>query len=909
MRLLIAFSLSGMVPGTETGAFCQRSNPCSNETATQIKYHWERLINVFDKDPDSCIWYGKQVDSMARLCPERFADYIILANDRIGDQAKTLDEWGYYLSRTELAIQEYKAWLTPDSIISVYFLPKFNRCRWYDSGGDYDRALACYKDFFEEYPDSLPDDQNFRFTVPVSIGWVMTAKGDFKTAIEWLDVSKRHLPANNAYYAGFLYNFYGKAWYRLGYFPNAEKAFRKSVETWLSSPNREKYDDCAAEAYSDWVRLYASKGNFDSCIILLKEALSLRLKSHWSRAFIHAQFSQAYLEKEYYDSALVHIDKALENAHLLKPDKFYLTGEYLSLKGEIYLRMGLPDKALNYLQPALFHLSEEFDSHSLAANPEPQKSVSKVELLAALHRKAKALYQRFLTSPTQPELLQWALDASMTAVSLLLILRISYPDDEAKELLSNDRFDVFEQAMEAAFALHNLDTTEKSALEQAFSICEASKAHSLLENLKNIEGKSFAGVPPALISQEFSFKLRIVRFEKKWLESIKAGDTANEMYFRDSLIAEKRAFEDWVKALETNYPAYYQLKYNLKTATIAEVQHQIADGETLIEYFYGEKQVYIFVINAGNTVFHAFPLTPDFTQNLDHFVQAVSNRKGLSTASKMVAFRGSGFQLYRQLLGSFDLTDSLLVIIPDGPLNYLPFAAMPTDTLPQADPRNLPFLIRQKTIRQAYSASVLMQQQLKTKKEPSISPMPLLVIAPSRFPDGSRLLLNERDLGKLFDGNVHILRAPRKEAVKTALSAGYESIFVFTHASSKGPDPYLKLLEDSLTMKELYATPIKARLVLLGACETGLGLNKRGEGVMSLARGFAYQNVPNTIMTLWQVRQSSALKISLDFLRFHLLGNQPPAVALRRAQLLYLENPHELDFFPFFWAGFVTIGG
>ncbi|MEM7039273.1 MAG: CHAT domain-containing protein, partial [Bacteroidota bacterium] len=91
----------------------------------------------------------------------------------------------------------------------------------------------------------------------------------------------------------------------------------------------------------------------------------------------------------------------------------------------------------------------------------------------------------------------------------------------------------------------------------------------------------------------------------------------------------------------------------------------------------------------------------------------------------------------------------------------------------------------------------------------------------------------------------------------------------------------------------------------LSACETGLGELKRGEGIIGLARAFAYAGARSTVMSLWSVDDAETAALMTEFYA-QLKSGKSKDEALRAAKLAYLEKnsvPH-----PYFWAGFVPSG-
>jgi len=112
-------------------------------------------------------------------------------------------------------------------------------------------------------------------------------------------------------------------------------------------------------------------------------------------------------------------------------------------------------------------------------------------------------------------------------------------------------------------------------------------------------------------------------------------------------------------------------------------------------------------------------------------------------------------------------------------------------------------------------------------------------------------------------------------------------------------------LDRKLYVRDLYNLKLNADMVVLSACETGLGELQQGEGILSLARGFAYAGAKSIISSLWSVNDKSTADIMTSFYS-HLKEGKTKDDALRRAKLDYLsQNPNAQ---PFYWAAFTAVG-
>jgi CHAT domain-containing protein len=110
-----------------------------------------------------------------------------------------------------------------------------------------------------------------------------------------------------------------------------------------------------------------------------------------------------------------------------------------------------------------------------------------------------------------------------------------------------------------------------------------------------------------------------------------------------------------------------------------------------------------------------------------------------------------------------------------------------------------------------------------------------------------------------------------------------------------------------LNTYELFNLRLQGELAVLSACNTGTGRLERGEGIISLARGFFYAGIPSVVMTLWEIEDHSSADLMAYFYK-NLKDGMPKDVALQQAKLSYLAKSDKLHSHPYFWAGFVNIG-
>jgi CHAT domain-containing protein len=105
---------------------------------------------------------------------------------------------------------------------------------------------------------------------------------------------------------------------------------------------------------------------------------------------------------------------------------------------------------------------------------------------------------------------------------------------------------------------------------------------------------------------------------------------------------------------------------------------------------------------------------------------------------------------------------------------------------------------------------------------------------------------------------------------------------------------------------EVYNLKLNAELVVLSACETGLGKEIQGEGLIGLTRGFMYAGAPRVIVSLWSVSDAATSQLMVAMYKAMLKQGKRPAAALRDAQLMMIRNRRFRA--PYYWAAFQQQG-
>jgi CHAT domain-containing protein len=274
-----------------------------------------------------------------------------------------------------------------------------------------------------------------------------------------------------------------------------------------------------------------------------------------------------------------------------------------------------------------------------------------------------------------------------------------------------------------------------------------------------------------------------------------------------------------------------------------------------------------------------------------------------------------------------------LTIIPEGTISYVPFETLLThNTRNQADGyAALPYLLRDFTIRYDFSGTFFVQH---SKSEDERRARGLMAYAPA-FRDGAagpdstttdRVRENllplpgaRREAERIANitGGAFLTGLEATEEHFKSTAARHGILHLATHGLLDDRNPaYSKLVfaptagegEDGyLHAYELYNLRLDAELVVLSACNTGVGSIQKGEGVKSLARGFAYAGCTNVLMSLWPSSDQATARI-MEYFYEELAAGTGKDAALRAAKLKYLQKADPLTADPYYWGAFVLIG-
>ena len=529
----------------------------------------------------------------------------------------------------------------------------------------------------------------------------------------------------------------------------------------------------------------------------------------------------------------------------------------------------------------------------------------------------------------------------MLAIDQLDKIRTGYQADGSRQKLSENHWDLYESALQMCFYLHE-QTQDKTFLTQAFAISEKSKALLLKDALRDSRAKQFAGIPDEILQQERDVKAQLISLEKKIFAEQEKGKAENQYAisaWQQQTFLLQETYDSLILMLETQYPAYYQLKYETSTPAMSDICQQLPRDASMLSYFVGDSSTFLFVLDRQQQSLHQIPNSHLLNQQVERLREGIYGYYVSTTNQDDHALQNQyqryAHELYQQLIAPIqDQLKERLIIIPDGSLGYLPFEVLLSSTPSTEKPNERPsFLLEKHALSYAYSA-ILWQQMIQQRQQKKKRESGVLAFAPVFYGSASQTIADTRasltplkynqqeaeQVIKLMGGKMISGEQATLERF-LELAPEYSVLHISSHGKTHDLNPRLSFIafyspEDTIKTEQnafhhtqglfsydLYNLELEAEMIVLSACETGLGKLLRGEGIASLARGFSYAGTQSILTSLWQVSDKATASLMEDFYR-NLKAGQPKDIALQRAKMNMLNQGKP----PFFWAAFISIG-
>ncbi|MCB9278242.1 MAG: CHAT domain-containing protein [Lewinellaceae bacterium] len=810
-----------------------------------------------------------------------------------------------------LAYQEARRYLTPDK--APYMASLNNLAIVYtDYKLDYDRALDYYQEALMSF-DSARSLLSFKATILKNIGRVYLKKGDFiRSEIYFNEAYTSYLQAfHDPVYADkedILSFRIAEVFQDLAMVNQYQQKFR-TAEKYLLDMLELMQTNKKAFNNRYYVYCYTNLAEVELKMDAGRQARTYLQRALQLKPLTTSQVSAVYRILSRVDAADGHLENALKAAQkavAAAPAEIPIDRSQAHLTlAEAWFNLQEYDCALEAADEAISHLIPvgrlSADTPEL---PENFRPLSRIDLVNALQLKAACL-EAVYGVRHDIALLIPALNCYFQISRLSDQLRQDYQSEESKAFLSESTHSYYEKGIAVAAQLHILQP-EGRHIQEIFYFFEKSKAVVLLEEIRAKEAEGIFTLPREWIDQEYAIRVEL-NYLRRLLDAENRRSVKNQTSIKtwnSRLLELMREKDDLIARIGRNYPDYTAYT-RTEIPDIGSVQQALTDdNRAILEFFAGQENCYALFIRRHSAELRKIG-PPD---SLRFLTNQVAENLRMDDLEGIRRFQQAAYRLYRQLFESFDLEAiENLTIIPDGFLNLLPFELLLTRLPQDQSPRRYPYLLNDCTTGYAYSAALLSIQQQSPQSGGRV-----LVVAPVFEDDPARYLPNsELPITALEQFDCTVL-SKREANIPGFLNqaADYGLIYFSTHAQtsdSLNNQPSIDFADGQLYLSDLYTLHLPAHLAVLSACQTGLGDLRKGEGVMSLARGFTYAGVPSVVTSLWKVNENATHSIMQDFYRRLADGLQKDE-ALRQAKLDYLKKCPDIKAAPYFWSGFIVIG-
>jgi CHAT domain-containing protein len=499
--------------------------------------------------------------------------------------------------------------------------------------------------------------------------------------------------------------------------------------------------------------------------------------------------------------------------------------------------------------------------------------------------------------------------AKRTALEVLELI----DSDEQRRLINQTedsylaaRNGIYDLLMELSIA-RPVEKTSRQDFIQAFEISESGRRRRLLEGVSSLQQRFDALAEDSSGLQEERLRLESVLGDLRNKKQRLGGDEKSTSVTVKEVLEELATID---ARIQISHPWYSMAKR--PTPVVLEEALELLDDDTaLIVYELMTDRSIAFVLTKNSQEIYELPPAAELQEDVKIFFESVSTNPG----SRRHRWRADIAKKLSKALMPFSdkLGSSRLIIVPDGVLQEVPFAALP-------DPNGGGFLFQRHKVSLLPSVSVLraIRQIVANRKAPDGA---LAMFSVSDFPQGGwEPLSHSREEAEGIRDHIDKTEVPpfvafddtaNKEAVTSGRLKGFRIIHFATHASNHPKHPELSkiiLYDGELTVREIQNLDLRAELVVLSACETAQGVEVVGEGQVGLAHAFIYAGAARVVASLWKVDDEGTSQFMQRF--YYEMskegGDLAPAEALRAAQKWMSDQARWRS--PYYWAGFQLIG-
>lgn len=607
----------------------------------------------------------------------------------------------------------------------------------------------------------------------------------------------------------------------------------------------------------------------------------------------------AAMQEQRYQAAVEHLESALQLAQQAGSKE--IIASTMDNLGEVALQQGRAVQAERWFRNAIHILKPGLSPNGqLRASERAYLSETpyKVDLFIYLNDLLEALLRQYEQSG-QDEFLQSAEQWLNAGDYLIDQMRSAHSSANTKLFWREEALPFYESAVRIC--------AHQPSNGAAFYFLEKSQSILLLEALTYSEALS--AVPDSLRAQEQKLSRQLGRLQRR----LQQAPSAEHAALLERTIATEQQLDALVERLSSSYPVYQKQSASAVVVSLPDFQREHLAGQdrALLHYLFGQQQVYLLYATAEEATLIELGDSDSLKREVEDFLGWFSTASRIERSPE--AYKASAYTLFKKLIPpALALQAKELLVVPGGPLAYLPFDALLSAPHAGTDLSSAPYVVQDYLLNYAFSATLFDQLEsrvaLPVSKAYAMAPF-----AHQRTGPHPALKYSPKELQAI--GASYPLQAFQDKAAtrRAFLSCMQQAniLHLSTHAygAYEGQLPYIALADSSVFLTELYQWEIPAELVVLSACQSNVGRLAQGEGVLGLGRGFFYAGAKGVVASLWNLNDQSTSRLIGTFYA-SLAAGQPKGEALQTAKKQYLSDSGVAAFHksPYYWAGLTYYG-
>lgn len=802
--------------------------------------------------------------------------------------------------------------------------------RFHTAQSDLEEASENYQTALQMWREI--NNSQEQVSVLISLGYIEARKAEWAKAISFFSQAEELLAGNDeptqmariANGLAYIFSENGLPEKGLAQYQRALGYYRRTPST-----------DDDAGTILEIGNIHYTLGDPSQALTDFHEALTLVPPDSLDAAQCHQYMGRVYGSTGEYATALQHLQAALPL--YTQAGNVKETAEVLALIGQVDEQQGRLAAARQHYKRALDTFTRVSDSINQAA---VYYALGRLELRASNYKAAEN-YLRYSVEVTEN------------------IRRVPTSSD-LTAAFSATVYERYESYIDCMMRLRQSQPA-RGLDAQAFEMSEVARARSLVELLKATQTNLVAGLDPKLAEREKLLRQALRAKEDAKVNLLGGKHTPQDLAALEAELARLEAeYKQVDEAIRAINPAYVQITHPMAWDLQSIQEQVVADDQTiLLEFLLGADKSYLWAVTRDGLKSYELPERARIEEATQKAYQYLSS----APAEEVMAETSTPLQELSRLVLSPVAAEmknkSRLIVVGDGALHYIPFQVLPlpSDNEPavasyevvNAPSASILGELRQEAMHRqpagkllaAFGDPVFKSDYAQRKgKEDSVEMAELHAAYDEQHQPSLRdielegdsfdpsiigpLFYAKRELSNLLDvtaGQETFIAAgfaaTRERLLAMDLSQ-YSILHFATHSvlDPKRPEksglvlstvrPNGSTVDGFVGLQSIYELHTPVNLVVLSACRTGLGRDMRGEGLLSLTRGFMYAGASSVIASLWKVDDEATAELMRQFYTNMLLKGATPAAALRAAQNSIRQKPEWRA--PYYWAAFTLQG-